>query len=184
MKSTNSERLERIRRGIRAFYRNENYKTYLDSQDVDEVMPLIHDLMIIALNHVSIFKSKQLFFDKNRVEFITKASPVRPSEVLEAFAKQLARIGKIHCTEDQFKGLAKLVAAELTDEVNAYSFDFIPKDHRSRRDRVEFVSYIVDDMFNALLERVFSLESGWGRPSNFTYPACYALYPKLQYYIG
>lgn len=183
------ERLEKIAKGMELFDSNE-YGAYYQASSADdraERAPLVQDLLAIALQHVKVFKSQQKGLYPNSLSLITKASQIATAEVMDAFRKQLARVGKtFYYSESQLEPLAKLVAEELTFEADGETFDYNPKmNGSSHEDVIEWLSEVVYDIFSALIRRVF-----WGfepivyRKSITVMPAMYALYPKLKFFIG
>lgn len=183
------ERLEKIAKGMKLFDSNEYGAYYQESNADDRAKraPLMQDLLIIALQHVKVFKSQQKGLYPNDLSLTTKASQISAAEVMDAFRKQLARVGKTFCySESQLEPLAELVAEELTLEVDGTTFEYSPKTNgTSNKDVTEWLSEVVYDIFSALIRRVF-----WGfepivyRKSITVMPAMYALYPKLKYFIG
>lgn len=183
------ERLDKIAKGMELFDSNE-YGVYYQKICTDvraERAPLMQDLLTIALQHTKVFKSQQKGLYPNDLSLTTKASQISAAEVMDAFRKQLARVGKtFYYSENQLKPLAELVAEELTLETDGVSFEYNPKmNGASNEDVTEWVSEVVYDIFSALIRRVF-----WGfeptvyRKSITVMPALYALYPKLKFFIG
>lgn len=183
------ERLEKIAKGMELFDSIENGWHYQESNADDraERAPLVQDLLTIALQHTKVFKSQQEGLYPNSLSLITKASQITTAEVMDAFRKQLARVGKtFYYSESQLKPLAELVAEELTFETDGVSFEYSPKTNgASNKDVTEWLSEVVHDIFSALIMRAY-----WGaepityRNSIAAAPAMYALYPKLKYFIG
>ena len=183
------ERLDKIAKGMELFDSNEYGWYYQQSNDYDRARraPLMQDLLTIALEHVKVFKSQQKGLYPNSLSLKTKASQITTAEVMDAFRKQLARVGKTFSySESQLKPLAELVAEELTLEANGASFEYSQKmNGASNEDVTEWLSEVVYDIFSALIRRVF-----WGaepityRNSIAAAPAMYTLYPKLKYFIG
>lgn len=183
------ERLEKIAKGMELFDSIENGWHYQASNADDraERAPLVQDLLTIALQHTKVFKSQQEGLYPNSLSLITKASQITTAEVMDAFKKQLARVGKTFSySENQLKPLAELVAEELTFETDGVSFEYSPKTNgASNKDVTEWLSEVVHDIFSALIMRAY-----WGaepityRNSIAAAPAMYALYPKLKYFIG
>ena len=183
------ERLERIAKGMELFDSNE-YGAYYQASSADdraERAPLIQDLLAIALQHTKVFKSQQEGLYPNDLSLITKASQITTAEVMDAFRKQLARVGKTFSySESQLNPLAELVAKELTFEADGASFEYSQKKHgTSNKEVTEWISEVVHDIFSDLIRRAY-----WGAEP-ITYinsiaaaPAMYALYPKLKYFIG
>lgn len=183
------ERLDKIAKGMEFFNSNE-YGAYYQASSADdraERAPLVQDLLTIALQHTKVFKSQQEGLYPNSLSLITKASQITTAEVMDAFKKQLARVGKTFSySENQLKPLAELVAEELTFETDGVSFEYSPKTNgASNKDVTEWLSEVVHDIFSALIMRAY-----WGaepityRNSIAAAPAMYALYPKLKYFIG
>lgn len=183
------ERLEKIAKGMELFDSIENGWHYQESNADDraERAPLVQDLLTIALQHTKVFKSQQEGLYPNSLSLITKASQITTAEVMDAFKKQLARVGKTFSySENQLKPLAELVAEELTFETDGVSFEYSPKTNgASNKDVTEWLSEVVHDIFSDLIRRAY-----WGaepityRNSIAAAPAMYALYPKLKYFIG
>lgn len=183
------ERLDKISKGMEFFDSIENGWHYQESNADDraERAPLVQDLLTIALQHTKVFKSQQEGLYPNSLSLITKASQITTAEVMDAFRKQLARVGKTFSySENQLKPLAELVAEELTFETDGVSFEYSPKTNgASNKDVTEWLSEVVHDIFSALIMRAY-----WGaepityRNSIAAAPAMYALYPKLKYFIG
>lgn len=183
------ERLEKIAKGMEFFDSIENGWHYQASNADDraERAPLVQNLLTIALQHTKVFKSQQEGLYPNSLSLITKASQITTAEVMDAFRKQLARVGKTFSySENQLKPLAELVAEELTFETDGVSFEYSPKTNgASNKDVTEWLSEVVHDIFSALIMRAY-----WGaepityRNSIAAAPAMYALYPKLKYFIG
>lgn len=183
------ERLEKISKGMELFDSNE-YGAYYQASSADdraERAPLVQDLLTIALQHVKVFKNQQEGLYPNSLSLTTKASHISAAEVMDAFRKQLARVGKtFYYSKSQLEPLAELVAEELTLEAHAVSFEYSPKmNGASNKDVTEWLSEVVYDMFSALIRRAY-----WGaeptayRNSIAAAPAMYALYPKMKYHIG
>ena len=183
------ERLEKIAKGMELFDSNE-YGAYYQASSADDRArraPLMHDLLTIALQHVKVFKSQQKGLYPNDLSLTTKASHISAAEVMDAFRKQLARVGKtFYYSESQLKPLAELVAKELTFEADGASFEYSPKTNgTSNKEVTEWLSEVAHDIFSALIRRAY-----WGaeptayRNSIAAAPAMYALYPKIKYYIG
>lgn len=183
------ERLDKISKGMEFFDSIENGWHYQESNADDraERAPLVQDLLTIALQHTKVFKSQQEGLYPNSLSLITKASQITTAEVMDAFRKQLARVGKtFYYSESQLKPLAELVAEELTFETDGVSFEYSPKTNgASNKDVTEWLSEVVHDIFSDLIRRAY-----WGaepityRNSIAAAPAMYALYPKLKYFIG
>lgn len=183
------ERLEKIAKGMEFFDSNEYGAYYQESCDDAraERAPLVQDLLTLALQHIKVFKNRQKDLYPNSLSLTTKASHISAAEVMDAFRKQLARVGKTFSySESQLKPLAELVAEELTLETDGVSFEYNPKmNGASNEDVTEWLSEVVYDTFSALIRRVF-----WGfepivyRKSITVMPALYALYPKIKFYIG
>lgn len=184
------ERLDKIAKGMKLFDSNDEYGAYYQkicTDDRAERAPLVQDLLTIALQHVKVFKSQQKSLYPNSLSLTTKASQISAAEVMDAFRKQLARVGKtFYYSESQLKPLAELVAEELTFEADGETFEYSLKTNgASHEDVIEWLSEVVYDIFSALIRRVF-----WGfepivyRKSITVMPAMYALYPKLKYFIG
>lgn len=183
------ERLDKISKGMEFFDSIENGWHYQESNADDraERAPLVQDLLTIALQHTKVFKSQQEGLYPNSLSLITKASQMTTAEVMDAFRKQLARVGKtFYYSESQLKPLAELVAEELTFETDGVSFEYSPKTNgASNKDVTEWLSEVVHDIFSDLIRRAY-----WGaepityRNSIAAAPAMYALYPKLKYFIG
>lgn len=183
------ERLDKISKGMEFFDSIENGWHYQESNADDraERAPLVQDLLTIALQHTKVFKSQQEGLYPNSLSLITKASQITTAEVMDAFRKQLARVGKTFSySENQLKPLAELVAEELTFETDGVSFEYSPKTNgASNKDVTEWLSEVVHDIFSDLIRRAY-----WGaepityRNSIAAAPAMYALYPKLKYFIG
>ena len=183
------ERLDKISKGMELFDSNEDGAYYQASSADDraERAPLIQDLLTIALQHTKVFRSKQEGLYPNSLSLTTKASQISAAEVMDAFRKQLARVGKtFYYSESQLEPLAKLVAEELTFEADGVSFEYSPKTNGADNQEVaEWLSEVAHDIFSALIRRAY-----WGaepityRNSIAAAPAMYALYPKLKYFIG
>lgn len=183
------ERLEKIAKGMELFDSIENGWHYQQSNADDraERAPLVQELLAIALQHTKVFKSQQEGLYPNDLSLITKASQIATAEVMDAFRKQLARVGKTFSySESQLKPLAELVAKELTFEADGASFEYSQKKHgTSNKEVTEWISEVVHDIFSTLIRRAY-----WGaepityRNSIAAAPAMYALYPKLKYFIG
>lgn len=183
------ERLERIAKGMELFDSIENGWHYQQSNADDraERAPLIQDLLTIALQHTKVFRSKQEGLYPNDLSLTTKASQITTSEVMDAFRKQLARVGKTFCySESQLKPLAELVAEELTLEADGVSFEYSPKTNgTSNKEVTEWLSEVAHDMLSAFIEKIYwDFEPTAYRNSIAAAPAMYALYPKIKYYIG
>ena len=183
------ERLERIAKGMELFDSNE-YGAYYQASSADdraERAPLIQDLLAIALQHTKVFNSQQEGLYPNDLSLITKASQISAAEVMDAFRKQLARVGKtFYYSESQLQPLAELVAEELTFEADGASFEYSQKKNgASNKEVTEWLSEVTHDIFCSLIRRAY-----WGaepityRNSIAAAPAMYALYPKLKYFIG
>ena len=183
------ERLDKIAKGMELFDSNE-YGAYYQASSADdraERAPLVQDLLTIALQHTKVFKSPQEGLYTNSLSLTTKASQIATAEVMDAFRKQLARVGKtFYYSESQLQPFAELVAEELTFEADGASFEYSPEmNGASNKDVTEWLSEVVYDMFSALIRRTY-----WGaeptayRNSIAAAPAMYALYPKIKYYIG
>ena len=183
------ERLEKIAKGMELFDSIENGWHYQQSNADDraERAPLIQDLLTIALQHTKVFKSQQEGLYPNDLSLITKASQISAAEVMDAFRKQLARVGKTFSySESQLKPLAELVAEELTFEADGASFEYSQKTNgASNKEVTEWLSEVTHDMFSDLIMRAY-----WGaepityRNSIAAAPAMYALYPTLKHFIG
>ena len=179
------ERLEKIAKGMELFYSNE-YGAYYQASSADdraERAPLVQDLLTIALQHTKVFKSPQEGLYPNSLSLTTKASHISGAEVMDAFRKQLARVGKtFYYSERQLQPLAELVAKELTFEADGASFEY---NGASNKEVTEWLSEVTHDMFSDLIRRAY-----WGaepityRNSIAAAPAMYALYPTLKYFIG
>ena len=183
------ERLEKIAKGMELFDSNE-YGAYYQASSADdraERAPFVQDLLTIALQHVKVFKSQQKSLYHNDLRLTTKVSQITTSEVMDAFRKQLAIVGKtFYYSESQLEPLAKLVAEELTFEADGASFEYSPKmNGASNKEVTEWLSEVTHDIFSDLIRRAY-----WGaepityRNSIAAAPAMYALYPKLKYFIG
>lgn len=183
------ERLEKIAKGMELFDSNE-YGAYYQASSADdraERAPLVQDLLTIALQHTKVFRSQQEGLYPNSLSLTTKASQITTSEVMDAFRKQLARVGKtFYYSESQLEPLAELVAEELTFEADGASFEYSQKmNGASNKDVTEWLSEVVHDIFSVLIMRAY-----WGaepityRNSIAAAPAMYALYPKLKFFIG
>lgn len=183
------ERLEKIAKGMELFDSNE-YGAYYQASSADdraERAPLVQDLMTIALQHTKVFKSPQEGLYPNSLSLTTKASHISGAEVMDAFRKQLARVGKnFYYSERQLQPLAELIAKELTFEADGASFEYSPKmNGASNKEVTEWLSEVTHDIFSSLIRRAY-----WGaepityRNSIAAAPAMYALYPKLKYFIG
>lgn len=183
------ERLEKIAKGMELFDSIENGWHYQQSNADDraERAPLVQELLAIALQHTKVFKSQQEGLYPNDLSLTTKANQIATAEVIDAFKKQLARVGKTFSySESQLKPLAELVAEELTLEADGATFEYSPKTNgASNKEVTEWLSEVVYDIFSALIRRAY-----WGaepityRNSIAAAPAMYALYPKLKYFIG
>ena len=183
------ERIEKIAKGMELFNSNE-YGAYYQASSADdraERAPLVQDLLTIALQHIKVFRSQQEGLYPNSLILTTKASQIATAEVMDAFRKQLARVGKtFYYSESQLEPLAELVAEELTLEVDGASFEYSQKKHgASNKEVTEWLSEVTHDIFSSLIRRAY-----WGaepityRNSIAAAPAMYALYPKVKYYIG
>ena len=166
------------------------YGAYYQASSADdraERAPLMQDLLTIALQHVKVFKSQQEGLYPNSLSLTTKANQITTSEVMDAFRKQLARVGKtFYYSESQLNPLAELVAEELTFEADGASFEYSPKmNGASNKEVTEWLSAVTHDIFSALIRRAY-----WGaepityRNSIAAAPAMFALYPRLKYFIG
>ena len=183
------ERLKKIAKGMELFGSNEYGAYYQESNSDDraERAPLVQELLAIALQHTKVFRSQQEGLYPNSLSLTTKASQITTAEVMDAFRKQLARVGKtFFYSESQLKPLAELVAEELTLEADGVSFEYNPKTNgTSNKEVTEWLSEVVHDMFSALIRRAY-----WGfEPINYknsiaAAPAMYAMYPKIKYFIG
>ena len=124
------ERLEKIAKGMELFDSNE-YGAYYQASSADdraERAPLVQDLLTIALQHTKVFRSQQEGLYHNSLSLTTKASHISAAEVMDAFRKQLARVGKtFYYSESQLKPLAELVVEELTFEADGATFEYSPK---------------------------------------------------------
>ena len=183
------ERLEKIAKGMELFDSIENGWHYQESNADDraERAPLVQDLLTIALQHTKVFKSQQEGLYPNSLSLTTKASQIATAEVMDAFRKQLARVGKtFFYSENQLKPLAELVAEELTLEVEGVSFEYSPKTNgASNKEVTEWLSEVAHDMLSAFIEKIYwNFEPTAYRNSIAAAPAMYALYPKIKYYIG
>ena len=183
------ERLEKIAKGMELFDSNENGAYYQESDAKDRAKraPLMQDLLIIALQHIKVFKSQQKGLYPNDLSLTTKASQITTSEVMDAFRKQLARVGKtFYYSESQLEPLAKLVAEELTFEADGAIFEYSPKTNgTSNKEVTEWLSEVAHDMLSAFIEKIYwNFEPTAYRNSISAAPAMYALYPKIKYYIG
>ena len=183
------ERLDKIAKGMELLDSNE-YGAYYQASSTDdrvERAPLVQDLLTIALQHIKVFKSQQEGLYPNSLSLTTKASHISAAEVMDAFRRQLARVGKtLYYSESQLEPLADLVAEELTFEADGASFEYSPKKNGvSNKDVTEWLSEVTHDIFSDLIRRAY-----WGaepityRNSIAAAPAMYALYPKLKYFIG
>ena len=183
------ERLEKIAKGIELFDSNE-YGAYYKASSADdraERAPLVQNLLTIALQHTKVFRSQQEELYPNSLSLTTKASQISAAEVMDAFRRQLARVGKtFYYSESQLEPLAKLVAEELTLEADGVSFEYSQKKNgASNKEVTEWLSEVTHDIFSSLIRRAY-----WGtepityRNSIAAAPAMYALYPKLKYFIG
>ena len=183
------ERLEKIAKGMELFDSNE-YGAYYQASSADdraERAPLVQDLLTIALQHTKVFKSPQEGLYPNSLSLTTKASHIATVEVMDAFRKQLARVGKtFYYSESQLEPLAKLVAEELTFEADGVSFEYSPKmNGASNKDVTEWLSEVAHDMLSVFIEKIYwDFEPTTYRNSIAAAPAMYALYPKLKYFIG
>ena len=184
------ERLDKISKGMELFDSNDEYGAYYQASSADdraERAPLIQDLLTIGLQHTKVFRSQQEELYPNSLSLETKASQIATAEVMDAFRKQLARVGKTFCySESQLEPLAKLVAEELTFEADGATFEYSPKTNgTSNKEVTEWLSEVTHDIFSSLIRRAY-----WGaepityRNSIAAAPAMYALYPKLKYFIG
>ena len=183
------ERLEKIAKGMKLFDSNEygSYYQASNSDDRAERAPLVQDLLTVALQHVKVFKSQQEGLYPNSLSLTTKASPISAAEVMDAFRKQLARVGKtFFYSESQLEPLAELVAEELTLETDGVSFEYSKKTNgTSNKEVTEWLSEVVHDIFSALIRRAYwDFDPTTYRNSIAAAPAMYALYPKLKYFIG
>ena len=183
------ERLEKIAKGMELFDSIENGWHYQESNADDraERAPLVQDLLTIALQHTKVFKSQQEGLYPNSLSLTTKASQIATAEVMDAFRKQLARVGKtFFYSENQLKPLAELVAEELTLEADGVSFEYSPKTNgASNKEVTEWLSEVAHDMLSAFIEKIYwNFEPTAYRNSIAAAPAMYALYPKIKYYIG
>ena len=183
------ERLDKIAKGMELFDSNEYGWYYQQSNDDDRARraPLMQDLLTIALEHVKVFKSQQKGLYPNSLSLKTKASQITTAEVMDAFRKQLARVGKTFSySESQLKPLAELVAEELTLEVDGASLEYSPKTNgASNKDVTEWLSEVAHDILSAFIEKIYwNFEPTAYRNSIAAAPAMYALYPKIKYYIG
>lgn len=183
------ERLDKISKGMELFDSNE-YGAYYQASSADdraERAPLIQDLLTIALQHTKVFKSQQEGLYPNSLSLTTKASQITTSEVMDAFRKQLARVGKVfYYSESQLEPLAELVAKELTFEADGASFEYSPKTNGADNQEVaEWLSETVHDIFSAFIRKNYwDFDPTTYRNSIAAAPAMYALYPKVKYYIG
>lgn len=184
------ERLEKIAKGMEIFDSNDENGAYYQKICTDvraERAPLVQDLLTIALQHIKVFKSRQKDLYPNSLSLKTKASKIATAEVMDAFRRQLARVGKtFYYSESQLEPLAKLIAEELTLEAEGVSFEYSPKmNGASNKEVTEWLSEVTHDIFSSLIRRAY-----WGaepityRNSIAAAPAMYALYPKLKYFIG
>ena len=181
------ERLEKIAKGMDLLNSNKYYYYQANSNGRAERAPLIHDLLIIALDHVKLFKSQQKNLLNGDLTLVTKASKIAIAEVMDAFRKQLARVGKtFYYSESQLKPLAELVAEELTFEADGATFEYSQKKHgASNKEVTEWLSEVTHDMFSKFIEKIYwDFEPTAYRNSIAAAPAMYALYPKLKYFIG
>ena len=183
------ERLERIAKGMELFDSNEYGAYYQASSANDraERAPLVQDLLTIALQHTKVFKSPQEGLYPNSLSLTTKASQITTSEVMDAFRKQLARVGKtFYYRESQLEPLAKLVAEELTFEADGVSFEYSPKmNGTSNKEVTEWLSEVAHDMLSVFIKKIYwDFEPTAYRNSIAAAPAMYALYPKIKYHIG
>lgn len=183
------ERLEKIAKGMELFDSNE-YGAYYQASSADdraERAPLVQDLLTIALQHVKVFKSPQEGLYPNSLSLTTKASQIATAEVMDAFRKQLARVGKtFYYSESQLEPLAELVAEELTFEADGATFEYSPKTNgTSNKQITEWLSEVAHDMLSVFIEKIYwNFEPTSYRNSIAAAPAMYALYPKLKYFIG
>ena len=148
---------------------------------------MIQDLLTIGLQHIKVFKSQQKDLYPNSLILTTKASQITTSEVMDAFRKQLARVGKTFSySESQLSPLAELVAEELTLEADGVSFEYSPKTNgASNKEVTEWLSEVTHDMLSAFIKKIYwDFEPTAYRNSIAAAPAMYALYPKIKYYIG
>lgn len=184
------ERLDKISKGMELFDSNDEYGAYYQKICTDlraERAPLVQDLLTIALQHTKVFRSQQEGLYPNSLSLTTKASQIATAEVMDAFRKQLARVGKtFYYSEKQLQPLAELVAEELTLEADGVSFEYSPKSNgASNKEVTEWLSEVVYDMFSDLIRKAY-----WGaepityRNSIAAAPAMYAFYPKIKFYIG
>ena len=183
------ERLEKIAKGMELFDSNE-YGAYYQASSADdraERAPLVQDLLTIALQHTKVFRSQQEGLYHNSLSLTTKASHISAAEVMDAFRKQLARVGKtFYYSESQLKPLAELVAEELTFEADGATFEYSPKTNgTSNKEVTEWLSEVAHDMLSVFIEKIYwDLEPTAYRNSIAAAPAMYALYPKIKYHIG
>ncbi len=183
------ERLEKIAKGMELFDSNE-YGAYYQASNADdraERAPLVQDLLTIALQHTKVFKSQQKGLYPNSLSLTTKASQITTSEVMDAFRKQLARVGKtFYYSESQLEPLAKLVAEELTFEADSAIFEYSQKTNGTDNQEVaEWLSETAHDIFSDFIRKNYWDIHPWiYRNSIAAAPAMYALYPKLKYFIG
>ena len=181
------ERLEKIAKGMDLLNSDKYYYYQANSNGRAERAPLVQDLLTIALQHTKVFRSQQEGLYPNSLSLTTKASQIATSEVMDAFRKQLARVGKTFCySESQLEPLAELVAKELTFEADGVSFEYSPKTNgASNKEVTEWLSEVTHDMLSAFIEKIYwDFEPTAYRNSIAAAPAMYALYPKLKYFIG
>ena len=183
------ERLEKIAKGMELFDSNE-YGAYYQASSADdraERAPLVQDLLTIALQHTKVFKSPQEGLYPNSLSLTTKASHIATVEVMDAFRKQLARVGKTFSySESQLEPLAELVAKELTFEADGATFEYSLKTNgTSNKEVTEWLSEVAHDMLSVFIEKIYwDLEPTTYRNSIAAAPAMYAFYPKIKYHIG
>ena len=183
------ERLEKIAKGMELFDSNE-YGAYYQASSADdraERAPLIQDLLTIALQHTKVFRSQQEGLYPNSLSLTTKASHISAAEVMDAFRKRLARVGKtFYYSESELEPLAGLVAEELTLEADGATFEYSPKTNgTSNKEVTEWLSEVTHDMLSVFIKKIYwDFEPTAYRNSIAAAPAMYALYPKIKYYIG
>ena len=183
------ERLDKISKGMELFDSNE-YGAYYQASSADdraERAPLIQDLLTIALQHTKVFRSQQEELYPNNLSLETKSSQIATAEVMDAFRKQLARVGKtFYYSESQLQPFAELVAEELTFEADGASFEYSPKmNGTSNKEVTEWLSEVTHDIFSKFIEKIYwNFEPTAYRNSIAAAPAMYALYPTLKYFIG
>ena len=183
------ERLDKIAKGMELFDSNENGWHYYQQSNDDRARraPLMQDLLTIALEHVKVFKSQQKGLYPNSLSLTTKASQIATAEVMDAFRKQLARVGKtFYYSEKQLQPLAELVAKELTFEADGAIFEYSPKTNGADNQEVaEWLSETAHDIFSDFIRKNYWDIHPWiYRNSIAAAPAMYALYPKLKFFIG